>query len=512
VAKDTKSYKTIKSMFYPIHKKLAGLAAVFALLLGQLAAQPLSFERTFPGFRGLDDFVKVLETPDDGFLVLFNSRLIKLDRKGRTEWSHSTSKVPNPDPKSGHHHPIFNNILMDSSHIFLQGGAFNSPFYWLLNHNGEKLFDTLYLVSWRFPEMPFAGLGYTDLVGEEIVSITHVYTNLKYDSTTHEQTFDNLCVLFQKINKQTGHRTYYKQICLSDSNENIGHALKLNTTDQGYLVRVFYTMTNVDTDIHHNVLLRLDSLGNIVELNDLFPRDIFPNQQEQGVNLFKPIYDPDMFSGKYLPLQYTFDSAALGLWVEGRVGKTSFTQDIIAFYDSNGKMVYWRDLSIPNSGITIKSRIKFKRQDTLAFYEENGELLWEKYYPPFNLKVIKILRTSKNGIMFILKSYNEPYTYTVQHIGPQGYDFGYDPDPAPAWHEEDSLAIWFNAMHGLTVHPQMLDWEIKIFNTLGQELRDALAYDPKNVPLGFPLPQGVYIVQMRNPQSGRIQYRKLWKN
>jgi hypothetical protein len=510
LATDTKGNKTLNSpMLNRIHKKLASLAAVYTLLLGQLAAQPLSFERSF-SLSSSDDFVEAIETPDDGFLVLFKSRLIKLDRKGRTEWSHSTSKVPNPDPKSGHHHPIFNNILMDSSHIFLQGGAFNSPFYWLLNHNGEKLFDTLYLVSWRFPEMPFAGLGYTDLVGEEIVSITHVYTNLKYDSTTHEQTFDNLCVLFQKINKQTGHRTYYKQICLSDSNENIGHALKLNTTDQGYLVRVFYTMTNVDTDIHHNVLLRLDSLGNIVELNDLFPRDIFPNQQEQGVNLFKPIYDPDMFSGKYLPLQYTFDSAAQGLWVRGRVGKTSFTQDVIAFYDSNGKMVYWREDR--NWDYKVKSNIQNISIDTVAMFDSLGVLLWKNYFNRKTgiLDLQKILYTYKNGIVRILKSYNEPYTYTVQHIGPQGYDFGYD--PAPAWHEEDSLAIWFNAMHGLTVHPQMLDWEIKIFNTLGQELRDALAYDPKNVPLGFPLPQGVYIVQMRNPQSGRIQYRKLWKN
>jgi hypothetical protein len=65
-----------------MHKKLDALAAVYTLLLGQFAAQPLSFERNFPGFRGLDDFVKVLETPDDGFLVLFNSRLIKLDKKG----------------------------------------------------------------------------------------------------------------------------------------------------------------------------------------------------------------------------------------------------------------------------------------------------------------------------------------------------------------------------------------------------------------------------------------------
>jgi hypothetical protein len=356
LAKNTKGNKTLNSpMLNRIHKKLASLAAVYTLLLGQLVAQPLSFERSF-SLSSSDDFVEAIETPDDGFLVLFKSRLIKLDRKGNTVWSHSANNVPNPDPKSGYHFPIFNNILMDSTHIFLQGGAHNSPFYWLLNHKGEKLFDTLYLVCWRFPEMPFESLGYTDLVGNEIVSITGIFTNLKFDSTTFEQTFDNKCVLFQKIHKLTGHRTFYKQICLSDSNENIGHALKLNTTDRGFLIRVFYTMTNVDTDIHHNVLLRIDSIGNVLELNDMYPVDLFPNQQEQGVDLFKPIYDPDMFSGIYLPLQYTFDTAAEGVWIRGRVGKQFFSDRIIAFYDSNGKMVHWREDR--NWNYKVKSNIR----------------------------------------------------------------------------------------------------------------------------------------------------------
>jgi hypothetical protein len=252
-------------------------------------------------------------------------------------------------------------------------------------------------------------------------------------------------------------------------------------------------------------------LGNIVELNDLYPRDIFPNQQEQRVETFKPIYDPDMFSGVYSPLQYTFDTACIGVWVRGSVGKRFFATSIIAFYDSNGRMVYWREPPRTFDDILVKSHMRYLYKDTFYFLSDSGKLIWKKFYSSNNSNSVIGLNTSHNGLVRILKSYNEPYTYTVQHIGPQGYDFGYDPEPVPLWHEEDSLSIWFNAEQGLSVHPEMNNWRIQIYNTLGQLLINAIAYDLKKAPLGIALPEGVYIVEMLNPQTGKVQFRKLWK-
>jgi hypothetical protein len=317
------------------------------------------------------------------------------------------------------------------------------------------------------------------------------------------------------VNKFTGARRDVKTICLSDSNQNIAAFTKLQTSDRGYLLNAFLTTPDQPSSIHHNLMVRLDSSGNLIEVNDMFPTSIFPQQGYQRFHEFEPIYDPEMYDEKYYPLKYTFDSAAIGVWVRATVGKEigAMMTEYLLFYDTFGRLVNYREVEA-NKVIKSKIRVFY---DTLTFYDDYGAVEWKNIYkrPEGSTYLTINLTTSFNGLFMMRNTpeINSRRTFIVQHIGPHGYDFGYDPDAPipPPWNEQDSLHIWFNARGDLSAPLAMEGWEVKLLNSLGQDLYSGTLGENGELPLPSVLSAGIYLIQIRSPESGKVYYVKLFK-
>jgi hypothetical protein len=491
---------------------LLWIAVIVGLL--QSYAQPLSFETRLPYMDGNVLLRQVTETEDNGFILMFTDQIIKLNSKGERVWRRFSNSIPNPYKQNSNYNPHYGDFIYKRDTTYIRGFAHNSSYYAMLNGEGRVLFDTTYFVSWRYPEDPFASLGLLDMVGDDFISIATVFTNLRFDSVTFQQSYDNRCLLYQKVNKHTGARRDVKTICLSDSNQNIMDFTKLRTSDRGYLVNVFLTVPWQSTTINHNLMIRLDSAGNLIEVNDMFPREHFPNQGYQRIEEYNPIYDPEMYDEKYYPLRYTFDSLAIGAWVRASVGKErTLVKEYLLFYDTFGRLVNWREIEEKKER---KSKIQIF-YETVTFYGNNGSVLWEKIYPRGDefTGLVATLFTSNDGLFMIRRtpSINDRRTFLVQHIGPHGYDFGYDPDaPVPLpWNESDSLHVWFNVSGGLSVPLAMAGWEMKVLSSLGQEFYSGQVSDSGELPLPPKLSAGVYIIFIRSPETGKHYHRKLFK-
>jgi hypothetical protein len=494
---------------------LLAIVASFSSLL--LPAQPLSFETKLPSMFGNVKFVKALETHDTGFLVLFTDRLMKLDRTGKILWTFSSSELPSfSDPGFSPPTPVIGNFIFDSSYIYVFGANHNSSYYSLLNHQGDKLFDTLYLISWNYTQDPFLGLGFCDIAGDEIISLNTTYINLRRDLNTNVYSWDNKCFHYQKVNKFNGSRRDMKTTCLSDSNENLVNVVKLNTQDKGYLINVEYENWNDFNYNPRNKLLRIDSSGNILSVKDMFPLDVFPKQNEQRIDEFGPIYDPELFEGKYYPIKHSFDSAAIGFYLKCKVGFYA-SEDYVIFYDTNGNLVNWYKFDRYN--IQRKSRIKSHINDSFSFYDEIGNKLWSHYYlKPANSWVESFLITSFNGVLLILDAQisnvgNYPHEFYIQHIGPHGWPFGYDPDAPipPPWNEQDPIHAWFNAQGNLAMPEEMEDWQVTLLNSLGQEVHSGKVLPTGELPLPNNIIPGVYIIRFQSPHTGKVYYLKMGK-
>ena len=183
-----------------------------------MQAQVLSFETEVIEAENFDGiYQKVIETHDSGFLFLTSSQVTKINKKGKILWQHEFKDGRNPMPRYPFY-PAVGSVFDDKEGVYLHGKVYSSPYYLRLNHNGEFVFDTVYLDSWKDTFAPFNENRFILKDEEYFLTTDMTYENLWFDSLNNRWEWDERCYAFHKLDK-VGNRvsSYYR--CLSDTSQ-----------------------------------------------------------------------------------------------------------------------------------------------------------------------------------------------------------------------------------------------------------------------------------------------------
>jgi hypothetical protein len=470
-----------------------------------LQAQVLSFETDVIETENYDGiYKKTIETHDGGFLFLTVYTVTKIDRKGQLLWKYEFKNGRNPKPQYPFY-PGVGNVHDDTGGIYLHGEVFASPYYLRLNHDGELVFDTVYLESWKDTIAPFNENRHVLKDGDYFLTTGITYENLRFDSINNRWEWDKSCYAFHKLDKFGNRITNYYD-CFSDTSQIGGSIVKLNGLEKEYLI--FMVISNSQFGNSYNYcVLHVDSIGRILHMNYM-PRN-------SSIIRFEKLYGPD----------------------EGE-GACMVTYDYHYYLNRKGELVK----QVPNNevvkyGIKQKQQLVYPREitDTFTFFDSSLYIVWEKRF-----ERAKSIITDERGIKYVLQfvneiGYNKSYKgllyiytntdysipdfrfgYILIHINKEGWPIGYDPDNLPP--DKDTLipepvskeGIWFSQSGDLRFPPSLSGWQFRVSDMTGKTLSRGIVPKSGEIPV-IPLSVGVYVVQCRNVLTGQEDNRKVFK-
>lgn len=504
---------------------------LYFCLIAPLGAigQYTSFDFKFSEWSGR--YVTTIETHDSSFLILTIHAIFKINHRGKLQWSYdeiynfTTDKFEFVDGS-----PIlYSHIMSDEEGIYVFGGNFDgaSTYYMHLDHHGKKLFDTVYLTTW-LAEKPLFKISTMRLINNIFETNGEYYHNLKFNADSTDYEYDHICFSQIRITKQGEVNMSFQ--CIADSGNAIFGRIALNTPDSGYLYIIMtgprfpFNWTSRNSRYY---VARADSSMRVLWHKDLLPPDQLPDFNLNNSYRIDYVYGSDdtLFShpppmrnrvrrSKYGILEITFSA-----YQSVNRGEYYF------IFDSEGNILRYQKKESPFKPApnSYMQKNLLTRDDVyeMSYYDRDKQMIWSNLYPSFPLEAggsIDELMTNSNGYITVYINgkigwsiddrVSKPYSYLLRHINVQGWDLGYDPD---AWEDAMPIRAWFDVLGDLRVVEDMEGWDLRVLNTIGQQLHAVTIPNNGRMQLPPSITSGVYILGFKNPRNKKWQYIKLFK-
>ncbi|MCO5253133.1 MAG: hypothetical protein M9892_02045 [Bacteroidetes bacterium] len=500
-------------------------------LQAQAPKQTLSFITDKLYDEGGGIFLDMIETEDGGFLLLTSYHLFKIDNEGHMEWKLNAGETDITIDGSAVI-TVFAQVFEDNDGIYIYGqGPYFTPYYARLNQKGEMLFDTLYWDSYFDTLEPLNYINSILLEGNTFIASGPNLRNPHRDSTGQWK-WDGGYYGFYKFDKQTGKRLWSHYDFFTESNLTVRKLVKLRGEEKGYLLYLIQFEAGAMSDSKSNhVLVRLDSLGRILSLNDMFPKEQF---EDKGYVMSKwfiandnnpfvgiPSGEPPRMAIGIKEADKVWTKAA---FVSKKDSTSQMTTDFYITYDNEGK--FSEIIPAPfGYGVGMRTYYIGGREKSEIFYiDKKGDTLWkypEEQFPalPYVTRSpeeilpgdFTYFHTSAGGLLQVGAGVDSALTSfkVVRHINHLGWAFGYNPY---AYAESDPPAsAWFDGSGDLVVQAEMQQWHIRLTDMTGRELYYGSPSRNGFIHFDIPLSGGVYVVSFYEPETGKVWHQKIIK-
>ena len=509
---------------------------VYVCLIAPLGAigQYTSFDFKFSEWSGR--YVNTIETHDSSFLILTSHAIFKVNHRGKMLWSYdeiynfTTNKLffVNGSPI------YYSKILTDEEGVYVFGLTYLSESYYYLHldHNGRKLFDTVYLSSW-LTERPMFMISTVAIRNNIFEANGEYYYNMVFNKDSTEYEFDYICPTNMRLNKR-GEVLEMGFQRIVDSSHAVFSRLALKTADSGYLYILTGGPRFPRSWVSRNssyMIARGDSTMQILWHKELLPQDQFPDFDLKRTINIRAVYGSDDTFVRYpRPMVNRIDRANYLVFEIDFSGSILKNRGLYYFiFDSEGNFIKYDKLEIPYKARanSYRERVLWNRDDVyeLSYYDSNEHMLWSKLYKNVDGNyftgyddILDYKLSNSNGYITVFANsklkwtsddrQSNPYPFLLRHINSAGWDLGYDPQ---AWEEEMPIRVWFDMEGNLRVVEELEDWEITFINTVGQPLFTVKV--PFNGKMEIPsnISSGVYILSFQSPKSKKLRYVKLFK-
>ncbi|MCZ2130578.1 MAG: hypothetical protein LC109_09965 [Bacteroidia bacterium] len=494
----------------------------------QAPKQTLSFitDKLYDEEGGI--FRDIVETTDGGFLLLTTYNLFKIDSKGSMAWKYPASYLTINGTEL---YILFTHVFEDKSGIYVYGvGAPGYvPYYARLNHDGAMVFDTLYWDSFFDTIAPYTEAQTVLMQGDELIVAGVNYQNLYQDSGGRWQ-WDRKYYSFYKFDKWTGKRLWSYYNNFTDSSVYARRLVRME--DGGFLLYMIQYVRESMTDMETNcLLLRLDSLGRILYLNDMFPKEQFEDKGYVKSKWFLangnnplvgiPSGEPPRMAIGIKEADKVWTKAA---FVSKKDSTSHSTTDFYITYDNEGK--FSEIIPAPfGYGVGMYTYYVRGGEKTEIFYiDKKGDTLWK--YPEERFPALPNIarspmvtlpgdftyfHTSAGGLLQVGEGFDSvPTSFkVVRHINHLGWAFGYNPYAYTA--SDPPATAWFDGAGDLVVQEEMQQWHIRLTDMTGRELYYGSPSRSGFIHFDIPLSGGVYVVSFYEPETGKVWHQKIIK-